>query len=166
MIIICYFLSLAVSASILIWLIKLKKKDPFPKNSILWMLLWGVWGCAVSSVFCAGLEIAMMIRKLGFDTVYAVFMESTGDNFEDNIDALMAVRGGPSFLSLFWEGFITAAIPEEIVKFFITREFIINKKLAAKDTIFNSIMCCSFVALGFQMVEDFMYVNGGILSAI
>ena len=29
MIILCYFFSLAVSASILIWLIKLKKKDPW-----------------------------------------------------------------------------------------------------------------------------------------
>ena len=70
-----------------------------------------------------------------------------------------------TFSYLFREACIEAAIPEEIGKYIVVLYFIFRKKLAGTCPVFNCAICCGLVALGFEMIEDIMYVSGDAFVA-
>ena len=71
-----------------------------------------------------------------------------------------------TFSYLFRVAFIEAAIPEEIGKYIVALYFIFRKKLAGTRPVFNCAICCGLVALGFEMIENIMYVSGDAFVAV
>ncbi len=159
MFIICFCLSLIVSGLITILMIRFKKNDPFPRGSILWMLLWGAWIAILIGSFLLAIDEITAFINTGTSPLIASF------NGEEGLDEVTAPENITLFY-LFREAFLTAAIPEEIGKFIVASYFIFKKKLAANRPVFNSAICCGLVALGFEIMEDMIYTSGDIFTAV
>ncbi len=165
MFIICYVLSLIVSAFLVLKMLKYKKNDPFPKGSVLWMILWGAWVAVVIGVGLLSIDEIKAAITGGNSPVIEAFNGGDPLAVKEELEELKV--GEPiTFSYLFREAFIEAAIPEEIGKYLVALYFIFKKKLAGSRPIFNSAICCGLVALGFEMIEDIMYVSGDAFVAV
>lgn len=60
--------------------------------------------------------------------------------------------------------FIVAALFEELAKYIVMR--LCLRKPGTLTNRLDAAICGALVGLGFQIVEDFMYANGSIISAI
>ncbi len=133
--ILCFLISIVSSVILLLWLLHLQKCEPYPRGEILIMLAWGFW-----SAFAVGLTFWLL----------------------DEINVFEIISGSNRLLFVFFDNFLGAAIPEELVKYIIA--VILIKRNALRDTKFHVAMCCSYVAIGFQIVEDILFAMDGTIS--
>lgn len=165
MYIICYILSLIISAFLVYKMLKIKKNDPFPKGSVLWMILWGAWVAVVTGCLLIFFDEIKAAMAGGYSPVLEAFNDGDPLAVKDELEELKEIE--PITVSyLFREAFIEASIPEEIGKYLVALFFIFKKKLAGTRPLFNSAVCCGLVALGFEMIEDIMYVSGDAFVAV
>ncbi len=165
MFIICYVLSLIVSAFLVLRMLKYKRNDPFSKGNVLWMILWGAWVAVVIGVCLIAIDEIKAAVTGGNSPFQEAFKGGDPLAVKEELEELK--EGEPiAFSYLFREAFIEAAIPEEIGKYIIALYFIFKKKLSGTRPIFNSVICCGLVALGFEIIEDIMYVSGDAFVAV
>ncbi len=165
MFILCYIFSIAVSVFLVVKLVGYKKNDPFPKGSVLWMILWGAWSAVFISFFLLSIDEIKAAVNAGSFPILEAF--KSGDPFAVKEEIEELNESEPvTFSYLFREAFIEASIPEEIGKYIVSLYFIFQKKLSGKRPIFNSVVCCGLVALGFEMIEDVMYISGDVFVAV
>ncbi len=164
MFIITFFISLIISVILILYMLRLKKDDPFPKGSVRWMLLWGVWCGLLIGGSLALIDEVRAYMIAGDSPILAAFRGQDPYAIKDQLNGFMEA-GKPTFFSVFFKAFLTAAIPEEIGKYIVAMYFLFYKKLAGRTPIFNSVICCGLVALGFEMFEDTMFF-GDVVVAI
>ena len=129
------------------------------------MILWGAWVAVVIGVGLLAIDEIKAAIFGGNSPVLEAF--NGGDPFAEK-EELEELKGSEpiTFSYLFREAFIEAAIPEEIGKYIVALYFIFRKKLAGTRPVFNCAICCGLVALGFEMIEDIMYVSGDAFVAV
>ncbi len=130
-----YLISIVSPLILLFWLLHLQKKEPYPKGEILIMLAWGCW-----SAFAVGIALWLL----------------------DKAAVVKIIVDSGRFAALFWDNILTAAIPEELVKLIIALFMV--KRNKGRNVMLHAAMCCSIVAIGFQIVENIMYALDGELT--
>lgn len=163
MIFLSFILLIAGSSAILAWLLHIKRYDPFPKGFVLGMLAWGGWCAVVIGVFFVGMELVDVIKTVGIEGFLDWFSET---DLTDMESAVAAAEGYYSIKAVIWENFLSAAVPEELGKYLVTLVYIRNISRRKQPTFADIIICSSIVALGFQIVEDVMYVGDGVTTAL
>ncbi len=155
MFIIYYLLALSTSIILLIWLLKLKKNDPYPKGFVLGMLAWGAWTAVLVGVIFAALDYAPLIRSVGVERFFELFLADDPAVLENSVKEVAGYGEYLSFSSIMWENFLSAAIPEEIAKYLVAIAYI--KRLDSRNIVFDAVICSSIVGIGFQILEDMIF---------
>ena len=163
MILISGFVTIVVSIVLMLWIFKMKKDDPFPKFTVIKVLIGGWLSYLISSaISIAALFVVPMLRFGPADYIAAWRDAAAG-----NAASLLAFsqQSTPNIWAALIKSLIAVALVEELIKF-VTMRLIARKQ----DTVinrFDAIALCALVGIGFQIFEDIGYaVTGGVVLAI
>ena len=162
MAILAMLLSVAVSAVLVWWLLALKKEDPFPRGTVVQILLCGLLTYAVSALTTIVLTLGKAVSRLGVSNLLALFQVRTAEEAEE---ALAALRTEPTLFGIFINTLLAVALVEEAVKFIHLR--LIARKSGVVKNRLDAVVCGALVGIGFQVFEDIGYAgSGGVALAI
>jgi len=158
-------ISLPISILLLIWMLQIKKNNPFPRYSVVKMLIGGAVAMIIAAVLGTLINVGGAVIRLG----PTAFLDMIKNLQLGNIAAISQyAQVKPSFwrsfLRAFFHAFIIAALFEELAKYIVMR--LCLRKPGALTNRLDAMICGAIVGLGFQIVEDILYANGSILSAI
>jgi RsiW-degrading membrane proteinase PrsW (M82 family) len=156
------FIALIVSIVLILWLLKLKKNDPFPKHTLLKLMLGGL----ISFILAGLLSVVLMLCYAIVRFTPAAFFAALKEAMDGNMDALKGFdASNPSIFLAAFKSIVFIGLVEEVLKY-------INMRIAAKkpgsiNNRFDAVVLCALSGLGFQIFEDISYVSsGGMAVAI
>lgn len=163
--IISMVISLPISILLSIWMIRIKKKNPYPKYSFVKMLIGGALAMIIAAFVGFLVSLIITMVRVGPSNFIDVIKNALLGNLAPVQQYAQAETG-------FWQGFfraliqafILAALFEEIAKYIVMR--LCLKKPGALTNRLDAVICGAVVGLGFQIIEDLLYANGSIVSAI
>lgn len=157
-------LSLPVSIALFIWILRMKKDNPFPKGTIFRFIIAGIISLILSSIVTILGSICYFILTNGLDTFKNLFDPAqTAEVIKQLTQARNSLDAERIFLS-FIRTFILVGFTEEIFKYLCAKS--VMKKPGVVKTWMDAIFSFAIVALVFQVIEDFMYSSGNIITAI
>lgn len=118
---IAQLISFPISVILFIWMLRIKKDDPFPKGSVAKMLLTGAlctFGAAIIA-FLLGLLVAVI--RIGPADLASILTDSTSEEARNVLERIQSMSGQPTLLSAFVKALFTAAIVEEGLKYVAMR---------------------------------------------
>lgn len=156
--------AISVSTALLIWILNMKKDNPFPEGTVVRLLLAGALSSFIAGVLTIAGSLITFISEYGTD----IFQQLSGDP-EGAVAALTELAEKVSSapynpLSSFIRTFLIIGFVEEICKFLLARS-VIRKKIP-HPTWKDVMLCFLITALGFQISEDIGYSEGSMLTAI
>ena len=158
-------LALPVSAALLIWMLRIKKDNPFPKYTVIKLLIAGVISGILASVITLLGAIISLVIQIGPENLPALFNAETA---KEILDQLAAQGNTPltwgSALLIFCRTFVLVGLAEEVMKFFCAKA--VMKKEGVVRTWMDALICFAIVAIGFQASEDIGYAEGNVVLAI
>ena len=157
-------IAISVSTALLIWILNMKKDDPFPKWTVVRLLIAGVLSCAISGFLTIIGAIANFIMLYGTDIIQQLMTDPEGavPALKELTAKISSAPYNP--VSSFIRTFLIVGFVEEICKFLLARS-VIRKKLP-RPTWKDVMLCFLITALGFQISEDIGYSEGSVLTAI
>ena len=158
-------MSLPVSIALLVWILKMKKNDPFPKYTFLKLLIAGVISGILSSILSILGALITFIADYGLDTLISLFRSTSvaevnqfiAQNTSDSLSFASILRG-------FLKTFILVGMMEEVFKFLCAKA--VMKKEGVVKTWEDALFCLAIVAISFQLTEDMSYSSGNLITAI
>jgi len=160
--IISAILSLPITVILILWILKMKKDDPFPKGTVLRTLLFGMLSTIVVSILSVGAGIINLIKLIGLDGINKLMTAAKSGNetaVKDIIDKLISGIDN-SFGIMFIRTFLVVGLVEEIFKFLVMKSSVkrIKNRMCWLDVVF----CGALAGLGFELYEDIMYSGNGL----
>ena len=119
-------LALAISFSLLIWLLRMKRYEPLPRGFVRGMLLWGSASAIVVGVAFGSIEYLPLIQEVGIEHFLDLFFSEDSTEFQNSLDQFRLFQGYMTLPAILWENFLSAAVPEEITKFLIAGSYILH----------------------------------------
>ena len=150
MIIISGFVTIVVSIVLMLWIFKMKKDDPFPKYTVIKLLIGGWLSFSISSAITLAVLFAAPMLRLNPVDYIAAWREAAAGN-GDSLLALLQ-QSTPNIWSAFFKSLIIVALVEELLKF-VTMRLIARKEGTVVDR-FDAVVLCALVGIGFQIFED------------
>lgn len=160
-------LSMVVSVSLLLWLLRLKKDNPFETGTVVKLLIFGAISCILVSVVTIGLGLIKLFSQFGYDNIVNLFQNPSTENVNNFISQLKQISSGNednSFLREFKRTFIMVGLMEEIFKFLAAKLAI--RKSTKVNTWFDMVIVMALSGLGFQIFEDLIYLSDNIISTL
>lgn len=165
--IVSVIVSLSVSIVLVLWIVKLKKDKPFPKGSVAKMLAFGALSAIVVGIITIVVALGAAVWSIGPDTAMHILSLPDAERpaaLQEVVGKLNINASAPSVLRVFLKTFFTIGLVEELAKYFFAW-ISLRKKDVAKNWL-DVVLVCALVGLGFQMMEDFTYASGNMISAI
>ena len=157
-------LAIPVSIALLVWICRMKKDDPFPKGTIIKLLIAGVISGILSGIVTVLGALVNFIMEFGFDSIKMMF-GNTPEAAQYAAEFSELVKNAKfSPLGSFIKTFILVGLVEEIFKYLCTKA-VVRKKGITK-TWMDALLCFAVTAIGFQLSEDIQYSSGNVLTAI
>ena len=155
-------LSLPVSVILILWILKMKKDEPFQKGIVLRTLILGALSTAAVTIFTIGIGFAFSAILLGPDNISALIEAfSSGDEAAaTEITSIVNANKDNSFGPLFIRTFLTIGLIEEVFKFLVMRSSV--RKIENKKTWLDVVFLGALAGLGFEIFEDITYSSGGL----
>lgn len=159
-------ISLPVSVLLVLWIVRMKKEDPFPKGSVLKMVLFGVLSALLTTAVTVALGLLVLVIRLGPADVASLLTAPESAEAGSVIERLNALpsAGTQSFFSVFLSTFFMIALVEEGAKFLLMKLSLAKKGVA--KTWMDVVFVGALTGLGFQIIEDINYAGADPLSAI
>ena len=157
-------LAIPVSIALLVWINRLKKDDPFPKGTMLTLLVAGVIAGILSSITTIAGALISFVAQYGIEPITQMFTDSA--NAAKHAEELLELvkSGTYSPVASFIKTFILVGFVEEIFKYMCTKAVIKKKGIAR--TWMDVLLCFAITAIGFQLSEDIQYSSGSVMTAI
>lgn len=157
-------LSMPVSIGLLVWMWRMKKNDPFPKNTFLKLLIAGVISLVLSAIITIIGGIVNFIVQIGPDQLKLMTDGESALKVIQQINEASKEITAEGLLLGFVRTFILIGFVEEFFKFICAKT--VMKKEGVVHTWKDALLCFAIVAIGFQLVEDIQYSAGDIVTAI
>ena len=161
---IAQIISFPVSILLFIWMLRIKKDDPFPKGSVAKMVITGMLCTFAATIITLALGLLVLVIRLGPGTVKEMLTNQDAEVVAGIAARIEAMNGQPTVWGTFIRALVLTAAVEEGLKYFAMR--ISAKKPGVIRTRLDAVICAAIVGLAFQVVEDFTYASGGLASAI
>ena len=146
-------------------MLRIKKDNPFPKYTVIKLLIAGVISGILASVITLLGAIISLVIQIGPENLPALFNAETA---KEILDQLAAQGKTPltwgSALLIFCRTFVLVGLAEEVMKFFCAKA--VMKKEGVVRTWMDALICFAIVAIGFQASEDIGYAEGNVVLAI
>lgn len=155
---IAQFISFPISVLLFIWMLRIKKDDPFPKGSVLKMVITGVLCVIGATIITLLLGLLALAIRLGPDTVKQMFSNPDPEVAAGISARIEALSGKPTLWRTFIQNFVFVAAIEEGLKYFAMR--ISSAKPGVIKNRMDALICAAIVGIAFQVVEDFTYASG------
>ena len=160
MAIIMKLITLTVSVVLILWIMRLKKNDPFPKGTIPKIIVGGLISCALAGLASFILMFLYAMIKYGPDLMQAINNFTAGDqNALDNLPTAEPSIWLAMFKSLVFIGFI-----EEFLKFSNMR--FASKKPGTINNRFDAVALCALAGIAFQIFEDLTVTSRGSIGTV
>ena len=163
MMIISGLITIAISIALMLWIFKMKKDNPFPKYTIIKVLIGGWLSYLISAAITLAALFAIPAIRFGFTDYIAAWRDAVAGNG----DSLMAFlqQSTPNIWAALIKSLTAVALVEELLKFVTMR--LIARKQGTVIGRFDAILLCALVGIGFQIFEDIGYAStGGVVLAI
>lgn len=157
-------LALPVSIGLLIWMLQMKKYDPFPRFTFVKLLIAGLIAYALSGIITLIGGLINILLQIGPEQLKMMTNTEGIVQVLNEIAAAGKAVTAQSLLIGFIRTFILIGLVEEFLKFFGAR--IVMRKEGVVHTWKDALICFAIVALGFQLFEDIGYASGSIGTAI
>lgn len=157
-------ISFPVSILLFIWMLRIKKNDPFPKGSVLKMVITGMLCTIGATIITIGLGLLALVIRLGPGTVKEMLTTQNTEVAAGIAARIEAMNGQPTVWGTFIRALVFTALVEEGLKYLAMR--ISSKKPGVIKTRMDAVVCAAIVGIAFQVAEDFIYASGGMLLAI
>ena len=163
--IISVLLALPVSIGLVIWVMRLKKDDPFSKSIVTRALLLGALASVLSAVFSIGLAFVKLLVMLGPGALSSVSL-SDPQSLNALAEQIRDLSSGQdvSLIRIFINTFIIIGLIEELFKFLMLK--ITEKKIDTAASCYDMALLGALIGLGFQIFEDISYSGGGLVVAV
>ena len=157
-------ISLPVSILLFIWMLSVKKNDPFPRGSVVSMLLSGALCTFLSTILTLLLGFAALILRIGPENIAELFADPS--NVQDTAAwrQLLAISSNRSVAGAVRGAFLGTALFEELLKYLFMR--ICLRRPGVMKTRLDAVACAAIIGLAFQVVEDLYYASGSVLLAV
>lgn len=160
---IAQIISLPISVILFIWMLRIKKDDPFPKGSVAKMLLTGALCTFAATILTVLLGLLVVLIRIGPTDLAALLSNPESEETAGILERIQAVSGTPTLLHAFVSAFFTAALVEELLKYLAVRLCI--RKPGTVKTRMDAVICAAIVGLAFQVIEDLTYA-GDVVTAL
>ena len=149
-------ISLPISILLFLWMLRIKKNDPFPRGSVVKMIIAGVLTTFGTTILTVLLGVIALAHRLGPDAVVTILSDPNSE--------ATANAGAPTLRSVFFSSFVLAAVIEEGLKYLAMR--LCLRKSGVMKTRMDALVCGAIVGLAFQVLEDLSYASGNVVTAI
>ena len=157
-------ISLPVSILLFIWMLSIKKNDPFPRGSVVSMLLSGALCTFLATILTLLLSFAALIIRIGPANLAEMFADLSSYQNSAAWKQLMEISSNYSAAAAVRGAFLGAALIEELLKYLFMR--ICLRRPGVMKTRIDAVACAAIIGLAFQVVEDLYYASGSVLLAI
>lgn len=157
-------LAIPVSIALLVWISRMKKDDPFPKGTIIKLLIAGVISGTLSGIITILGAVVNFVMEFGFEPIRMMFGNSAESAQYAAEFSELIKNAQYSPLNSFIKTFILVGFVEEIFKYLCTKAVIAKKGIAR--TWMDTLLCFAVTAIGFQLSEDIQYASGSVMTAI
>ena len=163
---IAQLISFPISVILFIWMLRIKKNDPFPKGSVVKMLITGAlctFGSAIATILLALLVALVSMGPADLASLLSLLTNPSAEETASILERIQAASGQPTLLRTLVNVFLTAAIVEEVLKYLAMR--LCLRRPGMVKTRMDAVVCAAIVGLAFQVIEDFSYA-GSIATAL
>lgn len=162
-------ISFVIGIVLMIFMLKLKKDDPFPKGTVGKLIIAGIISCVVSVAVSIILSLLVFIMRAGSDgLIELVELAKAGDQtgLKSFMDGLIAEHIIPLPLYVFIKTLITIGIVEEVSKYIFIKSVI--KKEGVVRTWMDIVIGFGLGGLSFEIFENILYTakSGPLLGII
>lgn len=157
-------ISLPVSILLFIWMLNIKKNDPFPRGSVVSMLLSGALCTFLATILTLLLGLVSLILRIGPDNIAELFADPSAFQNSAAWKQLLEISSNRSVAGAVRGAFLGAALIEELLKYLFMR--ICLRRPGVMKTRIDAVACAAIIGLAFQVVEDLYYASGSVLLAI
>lgn len=157
-------ISLPISILLFLWMLRIKKNDPFPRGSVVKMLIAGALTTFGAMVLTLLLAFLAVLHRLGPDAVVTILSDPNSEATANIAARLSELAGAPTLRSVFFSSFVLAAVIEEGLKYLAMR--LCLRKPGVMNTRMDALVCGAIVGLAFQVLEDLSYASGNVVTAI
>ena len=154
---IAQLISFPISVILFIWMLRIKKDDPFPKGSVVKMLITGALCTIAATIVTVFLGLLVILLRIGPVSIADIFSNPQGEEAAGIITRIQSLSGTPTLLRAFVGSFLTAALVEEVLKYCAMRLCLC--KTGTVKTRMDVVVCAAIVGLAFQVIEDFTYAG-------
>ena len=157
-------LSVPVSVGLLIWILRMKQFDPFPRFTFVKLLIAGVISVFLSSIVSIIGGLIILIIQIGPEQLKLMTTAENAVKIIQNIANASKTLTPTNALIGFIRTFILVGFTEEFFKFICAKG--VMRKEGVVVTWKDAVLCFAIVAIGFQVFEDIQYSSGSIGTAI
>lgn len=157
-------ISLPISILLFLWMLRIKKNDPFPKGSVVKMLIAGALTTFGATILTLLLGVIALAHRLGLDAIATILSNPNSEATAGIVARLNELAGTPTLYSVFIGSFISAAAVEELLKYLAMR--LCLRKRDVMKTRMDALVCGAIVGLAFQVLEDLSYASGNVVTAL
>lgn len=157
-------ISLPISILLFLWMLRIKKNDPFPRGSVVKMLIAGALTTFGAMVLTLLLGFLAVLHRLGPDAFITILSDPNSEATANIAARLSELAGAPTLRSELFSSFVLAAVIEEGLKYLAMR--LCLRKPGVMNTRMDALVCGAIVGLAFQVLEDLSYASGNVVTAI
>ena len=132
-------ISLPISILLFLWMLRIKKKDPFPKGSVVKMIIAGALTTFGTTILTVLLGVIALAHRLGPDAIATILSDPNSEATAGIVAQLNELAGEPDLFSVFVGSFITAAAVEELLKYLAMR--LCLRKSGVMKTRMDALVC-------------------------
>ena len=154
---IAQIISLPISIILFVWILRIKKNDPFPKGSVFKMLLTGALCTFGATILTFVLGLLVAVIRIGPADLAGLLSSPQSEEATGIAERIRSLSGTPTVFHAFVSAFLTAAIVEEGLKYLAMR--LCLRKPGTVKTRMDAVVCAAIVGLAFQVIEDLVYAG-------
>ncbi|MBP3851307.1 MAG: PrsW family intramembrane metalloprotease [Erysipelotrichaceae bacterium] len=154
--------SLPVSIILIVWLNRCKRYDPFSKGNIRRLIIAGMLSALLATVVSLSIMVVMAISVIGIDTLRSWMTDPDPVAIQATIEKIRATSTF-SYGKLFLNQLISIGLVEEMSRYLFLR--LSTRKQPFAKTWLDYVICGGIVGIGFAIIEDLLYSEGGVILA-
>ncbi len=157
-------LAMPVSVGLLIWFLRMKKDDPFPKYTFVKLLIAGAIAGILSAIVTFAGAVINLLMQMSPEQIKLL------TNTEGILQVVQQISQTPktvtpdTLLLGFIRTFILIGFVEEFFKFMCAK--VVMRKEGVVRTWKDALLCFAVTAVSFQLIEDIGYASGNIIIAV
>ncbi len=157
-------LAIPVSVALLVWILRMKRWNPFPKFTFVKLLIAGAVALTLSGIITLIGGLVVLLAQIGPEQIAQMKDAESAVTIIQEIGKAAKAVTPDAIIFGFIRTFVLVGLVEEILKFAGAK--IVMKKEGVAPTWMDAVLCFAIVGISFQLIEDVQYSSGNIGVAI